>query len=182
MDGWHRTLWLICVILTIIYRTDKITTHDTILVTRALFGPMEPNCCPGEYETTPIVWRNSKVHRLKSTIKPTSDSPIEAVESFYRRINGGLFEVAYDFLSSDYKKKNPYKRWVDGYKNTKSVSVDIDSTITNDRVKVRIQSIDAINNNDVHRQFEGSWKVILDTTNPYHIRWQLSDPKIREIK
>ncbi len=157
-------------------------SNDTIMTARPLFGPGEPIYIPSEFETTPIVWENGRVQRLKPIVKPMADNPIDAVETFYLRVNGGIFEVAYDFLSSDYKKKNPYARWVEGYKNTTSVKAVVDSTLKDDRVQVKISSTDTINGKEIHRRYEGSWKVKLDTTNPYHIRWQLSDPRINEVK
>jgi len=155
-------------------------SRDTIYADHALYGA-DPTCCPSEHKITPIIVRGKKVHRLKPTIYPSGDA-IYAVQRFYSRLSGDEFEAAYENLSTQFRRAHPYKQWIKGYQHTNSIDVRLDSVMKNDRIAIWIKSVDEVKGKKDTRLFEGSWKVTLDRSNPYHLRWVLSDPAIKEIK
>ncbi len=176
---------------------------DTLDIITAHWLREEAQCCWGAEDHQRIIGIRDSVRFLSLITEPEKGRAWEAVDEFYKAVDGadnyrfgGMFitnykspkEYAYSMLSDSYKASHPYVEWLKGYATMQSVKADVDQNLPDTDVSVKITSVDKINGRMVTKHFAGVWHTKFITNNHPDgdstavADWFLDWPEIREVK
>ena len=115
--------------------------------------------------------------RVVAALSDDKKQATQAVLDFYNAIDGKSYSVAYDSLSTDWKKELSYPEFERGYRNTQSVRCTvIDSqTVADGKVEVKVE-IEVVENG-TSRRFAGTYQ-----TERREDGWKLDSASVREAK
>lgn len=108
-----------------------------------------------------------------------SDNPTNTVNAFYEAINARDFGVAWDLLG-EYRFNLNYGQWLDGYRTTLRVNLDLVELIGlrggTATVRVTITATDSSPSGRVTSRFTGTWEL-----NYRGGQWRLDRPNIQKV-
>ena len=158
------------------------------VIGQPVYGPWEPNCCPGGIETSSLRLSGADWIVDSSVVSGVLSARPAAVERFYLLLGEAVagnrsFDDAYAILSPAFQNEHPFKDWVDGYANTISVEAEISYANANSPgpIGVSLTAGDkgATAGNEATRRYEGSWSLIYDIESGF---WRLDRGVIQEAE
>lgn len=153
--------------------------NDTLNVIRGYNVGYEPNHMGQSSVTLKYRFHGEKIVRLDSQAYGNVRFADYAVQEFYKRLEAKNYEAAYRLLSAAYRRKHPYKKWLEGYKYTSSTSSYVGDINEKDTtVEVSVVAVDAPSS-DSFTRYEGYWKLIWAGLEQGFL---LDEPKIRNVK
>ncbi len=155
--------------------------HDTLLVYGNLYIGWEGDCCPSGMSTRFYNLKNKKLVLVKIVEEGIPKSAKNTAELFYGLLSDRNYKEAYIFLGKKFRSKHPYKRFVEGYKNTISIKAQFDTLqVSDNTIHVYITSTDRQKEGTpIISEYEGTWKMYWANSED---GWLLDEPKIKKIK
>lgn len=162
------------------YKLGLSNEKGKLLVTQAIYGGWEPNCCPSGLSYTTYALKNNNLAVTAERSEGLDGSQALAVEQFYTLLSEKKLDAAYKLLSAAYRAANPYAAWSAGYANTRKIIVEATAQPNDSStVNINLTATDATaGGGEVTKRFSGSWKVTWDSTAR---SWVLSNPAIKEV-
>jgi hypothetical protein len=161
------------------YKQGLKAVDGKLVASNAVYSGWEPNCCPSGYSTITYALSGDKLTVASSRTDGYAEAQPPTVDQFYALIGDNQLEEAYQFLSGNYQKANPYNKWAVGFATTRKVTVESsrEPGVAN-TVRIKLSSTDATNGGgEVTRQFNGTWKLVWSADRK---GWLLDEAKIQE--
>jgi hypothetical protein len=147
--------------------------------TNALYSGWEPNCCPSGFETLTYGLMGDKLIVVGSRTDGYAEAQPPTVEEFYSLLNDKKYEDAYEFLSPNFQKANPFASWVAGYATSQKVTAQTvaDASAPN-LVRVNLETTDSGKSGPVIKHYNGTWTLVWSADRK---GWLLDSAKIQEV-
>ncbi len=166
--GWHEG-----------YKLGLQAVDGKLQSTNALYSGWEPNCCPSGFETLTYGLAGDKLAVVSSRTDGYPEAQPPTVEEFYSLLNDKKYENAYEFLSVNFQKANPFTSWAAGYATSQKVTAQaVANPGTPNSVRVNLETTDSGKNGPVIKHYSGTWTLVWNTDRK---GWLLDTAKIQEV-